>query len=131
MFAIPVRTGLTTTRRYALEAGLTTEVINPLLNPQIARLNGSMGSLSPEGRKMESSTKLGGTVCGDVLVAVNMIGCAMAHSNKRQPKTAKNGSLDRVLICELFGVTWQKRSFHDHVLAPPRCCYFAPVVIIF
>src|SRR5580692_5586691 len=54
IFSIPVRTGFTTTYRYPLENGLTTELINPLLNPQIARLNGSMGSLKPEGRTMES-----------------------------------------------------------------------------
>src|SRR5258705_5015736 len=99
---MPVRTGLTTTRRYTLEAGLTTEVINPLLNPQIARLKGSMGSSNPVGRTMESSAGLAGTACAGASVTVGVIGCAGADSNTREAKAAKSGSLrDRCVIFNL------------------------------
>src|SRR5258705_12475230 len=97
---MPVRTGLTTTRRYTLEAGPTTEVINPLLNPQIARLKGSMGSLNPGGRTIESPARLAGTLCAGAFVAV---GCARADSNTSQAKAVKNRSLVRNR-CVIFNV---------------------------
>jgi len=103
IFPIPVRTGLNTTRRYTLEAGLTTEVINPLLNPQIARLKGSIGSLNPVGSTMDSPARLAGTVSAGAFVAVGVIGCPRADSNTRQAKPAKNGSLVRNL-CVIFNV---------------------------
>jgi hypothetical protein len=78
-----------------LEAGLTTHVMNPLLNPQIARLKGSMGSLNPEGRTMESPGRLAAIVCVGSFVTVGVIGCAGEDSKIRQAKAARNGSLIR------------------------------------
>src|SRR5712671_3370141 len=88
-----VRTGLNTTRRYALEAGLATEAINPLLNPQMVRLKGSMGSLNPVGRIIESAA----TTCAGAFVSVWTIGWARADSNTRQTTAAESGSLVRNL----------------------------------
>ena len=102
IFPIPVRTGLTTTHRYPLESGLTTELINTLLNPHIARLNGSIGSLNPDGRTMESPGGLSGTLYGVEFVAVGAVTCAgaaVAARLARAPKS-RSVSLSFIVLCD-------------------------------
>src|SRR5579863_9067789 len=93
IFPIPVRTGLTTTHRYPLENGFTTDVMNPLLKLHIARLKGSIGSLKPDGRTMEFWTAPCATVCSGELDSVSATGCAEANSQRKQPNATNNGSL--------------------------------------
>ena len=102
IFPIPVRTGLNTTCRYPLENGFTTELINPLLNPHIARLNGSMGSLNPDGRTMESLAELSGTRYAVELVAIGAVTCAGAAGAARLPRAAKRTFATTTFIGELI-----------------------------
>jgi hypothetical protein len=103
-----------------LEPGFTTQVMNPLLNPQIARLKGSMGSLNSVGRTMESPATLAPIACVGSFVTVGVIGCAGEDSVMRQAKAARNDSLirnpgiifKRIIHIEAFFMILSFFSFH-------------------
>src|SRR5580700_4340265 len=101
---MPVRTGLTTTRRYPQENGFTTEVINPLLNPHMARLKDSMGSLNPYGRTMASPGGLGGTLDGVELVEVGAATCAEAVSKSNDSDNVKHAASTTKELTQCFNM---------------------------